>query len=69
MNNSLSSFSYKDDYIQAQCRGRLSDTFINAVIKLHEAVLTKLQSLESNESTKKEIDTESTPCEGSAAEP
>lgn len=65
VNNSLSSFSYKDNYIRAQCQGRLGDTFINAVVKLHEAVLIK-QRLDSNN---EEADTEATPCEGSSVEP
>lgn len=46
VNNSLSSFSYKDGYFRAQCQGRLSDPFMSAVIKLHESVLAKRKLIE-----------------------
>ena len=68
VNNSLSSFSYKDGYFQARCNGRLSDPFMNGVIKLHEAVLTKQQFLENSHSDEEEIEVD-TPCEDNGIEP
>ena len=71
VNNSLASFSYQDGYFQARCQGRLSDPFMNAVIKLHEAVLTKQQFLENSRSgeNEMEMDTDSIPCEDNGIEP
>lgn len=68
VNNSLSSFSYREGYFQAQCSGRLSDPFMNGVIKLHEAVLTKQQFLE-NDNTDEETDMEVETNEENGIEP
>lgn len=69
VNNSLSSFSYKDGYFQARCQGRLSDPFMNGVIRLHEAVMTKQQFLESGHSDGEEIEVDAAPCEDNGIEP
>lgn len=69
VNNSLSSFSYHDGYFQARCRGRLSDPFMNAVIKLHEAVLTKQQFLENSPSDEEEMEIDDVPCGDNGIEP
>lgn len=63
VNNSLSSFSYKDGCFQVQGQGHIGDPFMNAVIKLYEAVLTK------RDSAKKKMDTESALCESDEVEP
>lgn len=54
---------------QARCRGRLSDPFMNAVIKLHEAVLTKQQFLEYGHSAGDDIEIDAAPCEENGIEP
>ena len=69
VNNSLASFSYQDEYFQARCQGRLSDPFMNAVIKLHEAVLTKQQFLEHGHSDEEETEIDAAPCEDNGIEP
>lgn len=69
VNNSLSSFSYQDGYFQACCSGRLGDPFMNSVIKLHEAVLTKQQFLENENTDEKEYEIEVEQCEDNGIEP
>lgn len=69
VNNSLSSFSYKDGYFQVRCSGRLSDPFMNGVIKLHEALLTKQQFLENANTDEEEIEADTMPCEDNGIEP
>lgn len=69
VNNSLSSFSYRDGRFQARCCGRLSDPFINGIIKLHEAVLTKQQFLENTNTDEEEIEANAVPCEDNGIEP
>lgn len=68
VNNSLSAFSYWDGHFQARCQGRLGDPFMNGVIKLYEAVLTKQQFLE-NDNTDEETDMEVEPNEENGIEP
>lgn len=69
VNNSLKYFSFQDGRFQAWCQGRLSDPFMNAVIKLHEAVLTKQQFLESSRSDEDEIEMDAVSCEDNGIEP
>ncbi len=69
INNSLSSFSYQDGYFQARCSGRLGDSFMNGVIKLHEAILTKQQFLENENTEEEENDVETEQCEDNGIEP
>lgn len=68
VNNSLSAFSYRDGHFLARCQGRLGDPFMNGIIKLHEAVLTKQQFLE-NDNTDEETDMEVEPNEENGIEP
>ena len=58
VNNSLISFSYMDGYFQARCNGRISDPFMNGVVKLHGAVLTKQQFLENANTDEEQTDME-----------
>ena len=43
INHSLVWFTFNDGHFQAYCNGRMSDSFMNSVIKLHDSVLTKKQ--------------------------
>lgn len=69
VNNSLSAFSYNDGHFQARCHGRISDPFMNGVVKLHEAILTKQQFLEHGHSDEEEMEVDNAPCEDNGIEP
>lgn len=43
INQSLVRFTFNDGHFQAYCHGHMSDSFMNAVIKLYDLVLTKKQ--------------------------